>query len=382
MTKYIFFILIACVACKQNKTETAISATEQTAELQQNTVQLTNAQLKNIVIEMQVLQPQNIPQTLKANGMVDVPPQNLYSVSFPLGGYLKSTQMLPGYNVKKGMVIAILEDQAYVDLQQNYLTAKAKIEYLQADVQRQKELSDADAARKKNYQLVLSDYKTQLILIKALEEKLKIVGINPATLTINSITNKVEIKSPINGYVTKVNVNIGKYVNPTDVLFELVNPDDIHAAIDIFEKDLPLIKKGMKGKVMLADKPHEYHDVEVILATQNVDENRTGLIHCHFEKEEHGLLPGMFLTAELYISNSTQLAITNEAVCRFEGNTYVFVQAANNSYSLEAVKEIATYKNYTAIEFNNKLINTATAKIVTKGAYALLGMLKNKAEEE
>jgi cobalt-zinc-cadmium efflux system membrane fusion protein len=36
----------------------------------------------------------------------------------------------------------------------------------------------------------------------------------------------------------KVNVNIGKYVTPSDILFEIVNPSDIHLALTVFEKIL------------------------------------------------------------------------------------------------------------------------------------------------
>lgn len=41
-------------------------------------------------------------------------------------------------------------------------------------------------------------------------------------------------------------MNIGKYVAPTDVLFELVNPDDIHLALTVFEKDFDKLFIGQK----------------------------------------------------------------------------------------------------------------------------------------
>ena len=68
-----------------------------------------------------------ISSILKLNGIVDVPPQNMVSISVPLGGYLRSTSLLPGMHVRKGDVIAVMEDQQYIQLQQDYLTAKAKI---------------------------------------------------------------------------------------------------------------------------------------------------------------------------------------------------------------------------------------------------------------
>ena len=54
----------------------------------------------------------------------------------------------------------------------------------------------------------------------------------------NNISKSVTIYSPIDGYVSKVNVNIGKYLNPTDILFELINPDDIHLNLKVYEKEI------------------------------------------------------------------------------------------------------------------------------------------------
>lgn len=347
----------------------------------ETTVMLDSVQRINAGVVTALPQLENVHNTLKVNGTVDVPPQSLVSVSFPLGGYLKSTALLPGYPVHKGQVIATMEDQSYVQLQQDYLTSKARMEYLSADVQRQKELSDADAASRKNYQLVLSEYKTQQAIIRSLEEKLKIININPSTLTVESISRMVSVYSPINGYVTQVNVNIGKYVNPSDVMFELVNPDDIHAAITVFEKDLTSFKAGMMGKVALTDKPEEFYDVEVILVTKNIDESRAGLIHCHFENPKHDLLPGMFLTGVFEMNGKAATVVPEEAVVRYMGKEYVFIVKKESEFLLTEVQTGIKENGLTEIkEIQN--INWMQTKIVTKGAYALLGKLKNKMEEE
>ncbi|MFY7651599.1 MAG: efflux RND transporter periplasmic adaptor subunit [Chitinophagaceae bacterium] len=379
----IIFAFIALVACKQNSTnQTAdADAAKVTTDVTEQTVTLNAEQLKNAAIQTGKAVWQNLPVVLKANGTVDVPPQSLFSISFPLGGYLKSTGLLPGTSVQKGAVLAVMEDQSYVQLQQDYLTAKAKLEFLSNDLQRQKQLSDADAVSIKNYQQALSEYTTAVITAKALEEKLEIIGINPQKLTVQTISRQVVLRSPITGYVTKVNVNIGKYVNPTDVLFEIVNPDDIHAAITIFEKDIPYIKKGMLAKVALTSKPQTQYDVEVILVTRNIDENRTGLLHCHFENTNHDLLPGMYLTAELTLNNQAYFTVPNDAVVRFEGENYVFTAAANNQFTLQKIKVLHTVNGLSAIDKSNE-IDWEKQTVVVKNAYALLGMLKNKAEDE
>jgi cobalt-zinc-cadmium efflux system membrane fusion protein len=214
-----------------------------------------------------------------------------------------------------------------------------------------------------------------------LEEKLRIIGINPANLTVNNISRTVSVYAPISGYVSKVNVNIGKYVNPTDVLFELINPDDIHAAMTVFEKDISLFKQGTKGKVALLDKPEEQYDVEVLLITKNIDESRSGLIHCHFENPPRHLLPGMFLSGSFESTNKNVLALPEEAIVRYLGKQYIFTTQDEETFTLTPVEIGTTDAGFVAVSSADNQ-NLPNQKIVIKGAFALLGKLKNKGEDE
>ncbi|MFL9481977.1 efflux RND transporter periplasmic adaptor subunit [Chitinophagaceae bacterium LWZ2-11] len=370
-------VLLGLLSCKSKPAEEDKKAHSENETI----VTLDSLQLKNAGIVIAFPQMKTMHTTVKVTGAVDVPPQSLVSISFPLGGYLKSTPLLPGFHVNKGQVIAIMEDQSYVQLQQDYLTAKARMEYLDTDVQRQKELSDADATSKKNYQLVLSEFKTQQILLKALDEKLRIINIQPANLSVQNISRTIPIYSPINGYVTKVNVNIGKYVNPADVLFELVNPTDIHAGITVFEKDINLFSKGTKGKVALLDKPNEWYDVEAILVTKNIDASRTGLVHCHFENPIHDLLPGMFLTGVFELDNKNVLTVPENALVRYAGKQYVFVTDDGKTFSLTPVEPGSIEKGFVELKVSDKG-DLSKQKIVTEGAFALLSKLKNKGDDD
>src|SRR5690606_33701056 len=69
---------------------------EETVLINENEVTLTTEQAKNIDLQVGEVGFGEINETLKLQGRIDVPPQNLISVSIPLGGYLKSTNMLPG----------------------------------------------------------------------------------------------------------------------------------------------------------------------------------------------------------------------------------------------------------------------------------------------
>ncbi len=380
MRQYMLILaLLGSIACGTKKPD-AVGETKSTLE-DEKTVSLNAAQIQNAGIEIGMASETTMSATVKVNGVVDVPPQSMVSVSFPLGGYLKSSHLLPGMGVRKGEVIATLEDQSYVQLQQDFLVAKAKMDYLSTDLDRQKDLSAQDATSKKIYQQALADYKTQQVLIKSLEEKLRIVGIDPDKLTVGNISRAINLRSPINGFVSKVNVNIGKYVNPADVLFELVDPDDIHAALTVFEKDIMLIKKGMRAEVSLADKPGKKYEVDVILVTRNVDEARSGLVHCHFENANHELLPGMFLNGVFELENKKVKAVPESAIVRFEGRNYMFLAKDSTNFEMIPI-ETGVIQNGMVEVKTNETINLNEQKLVLKNAYSLLGKLKNKTDEE
>ena len=111
------FALLTSCGSKQNKTETTeIISTE-------NSVELTDAQIKNSEIQTGKIEQKSISSLLKVNGKIDVPPQNMVSISVPLGGYLKSTKLLEGMHITEGEVSGTMEDQQYIQLQQDYLTA-------------------------------------------------------------------------------------------------------------------------------------------------------------------------------------------------------------------------------------------------------------------
>lgn len=357
---------------KQSNTES-----NEVKENEASVITLTDAQIKNAAIEVGKISEQPISSILKVNGKIDVPPQNMVSISAQLGGYLKSSQLLPGMKVKKGEVIATMEDQQYIQIQQDYLTTKTKLNYLEKEYNRQKDLNESKATSDKVFQQTEADYQAQRIALKALYEKLKLIGINPETLSESSISRNINIYAPIDGYVTHVNVNIGKYVNPSEVLFELVNPTDIHLALTIFEKDIPKLYIGQKVITYTNNEPEKKHNCEIILIGQHLSDERSVEIHCHFNDYDKTLLPGMYMNAEIEVTSNNVLALPSEAIINFEGKNYIFIDKGNRSYEFYEVKIGSSENNYTSIENTDNIKNKS---IVIKGSYSLLMSLKNKAE--
>lgn len=379
MTKYIIIVVLAVILLSCNNTGTEEIKTEEPQD--ENSVELTDAQLKNAKVETGKIERKSISSLLKVNGKIEVPPQNMVSISAPLGGYLKSTKLLEGMHIRKGEVIAIMEDQQYIQLQQEYLTAKAHFYSIEKEFNRQKELNQSKASSDKVFENAQTEFQSQKILIKSLSEKLKLIGLNSESLSENTISRSINITSPIDGFVSAVKMNIGKYANPTDVIFELVNPADIHLALTIFEKDIDKLFIGQKVIAYNNSPTPKKYNCEIIFIGQDISTERAVTVHCHFEQYDKSLIPGMYMNAEAEISTHNAFVIPNEAIVLFEGKQYVFTQSETKKYLMKEVSTQNTENEFTQISFTDKA-DMSNKIFVIKGAYTLLMKMKNKEEED
>jgi cobalt-zinc-cadmium efflux system membrane fusion protein len=387
-TKYLVAaLLIGTIAsCGGGKTADITQKTEEDSTKHQDewVVELTPEQLLNAGIETHPVEYRSLSGTIKVNGTLDVPPQQLVSISAPMGGFIKNIDMLQGQHVTKGQVVATLQDPAYIQLQQDYLEASSQLEYLQADYERQQELAKENVNAGKTLQQAKASYGTTLAKVKGLREKLKLININMVQLEKGEIQSTINLYAPISGYVTDVHVNMGKYVSSTDVMFEIVDTEHLHAELTVFEKEVPQLKIGQKVHFTLANENKD-RTATVYLVGREISADRTVRVHCHLDREDKNLLPGMYLTALVETHNRSLPAVPEQAVVSFEGTDYIFITSgdkkAGTQYRAVPIKTGVKELGYIELVLPEGF-DTAGVKIVIKGAYDLLGKLKNSEEEE
>ncbi|HEY1114920.1 MAG TPA: efflux RND transporter periplasmic adaptor subunit [Chitinophagaceae bacterium] len=367
-------VLFAFAACGTRES----TAEEPKDAAPENVVLLSEAEMKTAGITVGQPQKGMVRSWLKVNGLVEAPPQNVVSVSFPLGGYLASTKLMPGMSVRKGQPIAEMKDQAIIQLQQDYLIARSKVGFLQKEYERQKLLNTTKTTSDKVLEQTQSEYQAQRILMYSLGEKLRMIRIDPASLTERSIRQSAMIYSPIDGYVSAVNVNMGKYVTPSDVLFELVNPRNLHLAVKIFEKDLASVKKGQSVQVSLVNNPGKTYEAEVALVSRNLDDDRSAVVHCHFTHPTVDLLPGMFADAQIAVENKEALTVPEDAVVRWGDAQYLFVEKGKGAFEMVPVQVGTTNEGRT--EIGPLPADLSARPMIVRNAYAALMKLQNKAE--
>ena len=367
------FAIIACTGNKSKESKENKVATETVKEA---LLVLTDAQLKNADLQIGTILDTSMHKVLKVNGHMDVPPNNIVSVSIPYGGYVKKTSLIPGTYVKKGSILAVLEDPSYVQLQQDYLTATSKLVYLEADYNRQKGLNETKAVSDKIFQAAKADYETQKYMVKALSEKLKLLGINPTGLNENNISRSINFTSSISGYVTKVNVNNGKYVSPTDILFEIVDPSDLHLRLTVLDNDANNLQIGNQVSFYTNNKVNEKYLASVAVITPNIGEESTTEVHCHLVNEQIKLFPGTFVNAEVALNSGKVKALPEEAIVKWQNKDYVFIKQTATNFKLVPV--VIGMNVNGLVEIKTDLANQ---QVVLKNAFTLLMKLKNNGDE-
>ena len=392
-----YFLLFTAALITSCNTETKDAPVEEHHEEQEETmVEFTGAQIKTAGIKLGKMEEKQISGTIRVNGLLDVPPQQLVSISAPLGGFLKSTSLLQGSRVKKGQLIASIENLEFIQIQQDYLEAKGNFEFAKADYERQQELSKQNVNSEKTLQQAKSNFTSWQARYAGLREKLKVLNLNPTSIEGGNVRSTINLYSPIDGYVTEVNVNIGKFVNPTDVLFEIVDTEHLHAELTVFEKDVPKLKIGQKVRFTLANESKE-RLATVYLIGREISEDRTIRIHCHIDEEDKELLPGMYLNGVVEAGGALVPALPAEAIVEYEGKKYVFVATgethteeegeseenalAGEGQHFEIVEVQTGNSEFGFIEITSAGPLNKDSQIVIEGAYALLSTMKNSEEE-
>jgi cobalt-zinc-cadmium efflux system membrane fusion protein len=350
----------------------------------ENSVELTAEQYQTIDLQTGKIELKSLSGTIKVNGMLDVPPQNLVSISTPFGGTLKNTELLEGMKVRKGQVIATIQNQEFIGYQQDYLDYKSQLEYLKLEYERQEELAVGNVNAKKTVQKAKSEYESMRARVNGLKARLQLMNISISSLEKGTIQSSASLYSPISGYVTEVNTNIGAFLTPSDVLFKIADTEHLHAELTVFEKDVPKLKVGQKVRFTLANEDKE-RIATVYLIGREIGSNRTVNIHCHLDKEDNQLLPGMYLKGLVESGSTEVMAVPDKAIVEFEGEKYIFAEvkadhANEHAFELITVKTGISELGYTEIRLPSDK-NWKTLKIVFNGAYDILSKLKNGEQE-
>ena len=430
MNKFIIIISIAVISwlfssCQSHKESDGHNHGEEVGHSEghhdehenSKTASLTEEQMKSIKIELGRIEKKQLTASLKANGLLKVPNQNKANVTAMMGGVIKSILVQTGNSVNKGQIIATITNNAFITMQEEYISVSAKVDLAQLEYNRQNELHAGNAGALKNVQSSESELKILKARKASLQKQLELIGIRSNSLTSENIQSTINISSPISGALSNVMVNIGSFVDANNPIAEIVDNSQLHLDLYVYEKDLNKLKIGQTIHFTLTNNPGKEYDAEVYSISNTFEQSTKAVaVHARVKGNKTGLIDGMAITALVSLENASVDAVPTTAIINHEGQDYIFIvtdahseeehhehneadekahqhdeqghehkekeedrkQVKETTFEKIPIRKGTTDVGYSEINLLKEI--PANAKIVTNGAFFILAKMTNKGE--
>ncbi|WP_234736068.1 efflux RND transporter periplasmic adaptor subunit [Tellurirhabdus bombi] len=391
-------LLIACDPKGDQTTDTEQKehAHESHGEEPTDVIELTADQIRLGEIKLGTVSYRNLTQVLSVNGKLAVPPQNQVSITALQGGFVRSLPIMTGQPVRKGQVLARIENPDLIQLQQEYAENHSRLTFLEAEYARQKELSQQAVSALKVFQQTTAELSATRARLAGLAQRIQRVGLSPKAVLNGQFSAFYVITAPVAGVITNVTTNTGQYLQPADVLAQLVSNEGVYAELTVFEKDLPQIREGQRFTFRLTNEAERERTGRISFINQAIEADRSVRVVARLDQDSGKLTPNTFLKASLNLGNNRVTALPEGAIVNSEGKDYIFIvtteeahhehrevgtEADHTCFKQIQVRRGVTENGYSAVVLPGNF-DIAKTQVVIQGAYAVLSQLKAASGEE
>jgi len=261
--------------------------------------------------------------------------------------------VIEGDEVNEGDLLITLDpdDAAYGAAMGGYRQTKEQYNQAYRDYLRIKELYEAGAVSKQEYETA----RTAFEVYRA---------------TYDAASELVKITSPMDGTVTEITVSEGDPVSPGDILATVAIIDTVRIESYTSAEKTRLIEPGLPARVV-ADLPDGERTVEGVVESVSLSANRdTGLfeIKVMLDNEEGILQPGVVSRFDILIfSANNTLAVPRDAIITDGDDRYVYTVITNHNDNGDGNQSNDDIKKSSNDENGNSSLPTAYLQPVTPG---------------
>ena len=377
------------VSCEPGGSSHQHSEDESEANTEAEVVHFSIQQFKSLDMKIDTLPVRNMNSYVEANGRLEVPPQNEAAVTAIIGANITSIRVIEGEKVSKGKVLAYLSHPNLIRLQTDYVNNWSQLRFLEKEYERQKRLYEENVGSGKEFQKTQADYQSMKALVKGYEAQLKLMGIDLEKVQNSDVYDYVPVITPIDGYIRKVMVKTGQYVEPQTEMFDIVNNDHVHADLMVFEKDMHKVKEGQKVKFSIASMPNKELTAFIFSVGKSFEQDPKAIhLHAEIENKQGLLIPGMYVRGRILVDDKQCYALPESGVVREGDKSFIFVADEDNDHGetewvFKPIEVVEGEKDDGWVEIKPLEQFDGNMRVAWNNAYYLLAeMKKGEAEHE
>jgi RND family efflux transporter MFP subunit len=307
-----------------------------TVNLQKGLVLLSAQAREALGVQTAEVSQQALDERLAAPATLEAPWQGHAFATSRLGGKITAVHVQPGQAVAKDQALAEVESVELENLQFELLKAQNDAQLSAENLKQLQASRDQGATSEQSVQEAQAEHQKNVINREITRRKLVSLGLEEAfldQLLRGSATPQrtLPIRSPLAGVVIHADVQVGRVIEPTEHLFEVLDLSTVWVKIGVLEKDLHRVQVGQAVDVRLTAYPKDTFHAAVRVKGMALDpQTRQGQVWAALSNpagQAPRLLPGMFGQAELILPGQARRLIPADALVRDGAERYVFLEA-------------------------------------------------------
>lgn len=289
--------------------------------------------MRNVGLQTAPVGLQSVEEVLTFNGVIDLPPEGVATVSSQIKGTLRRLLVDREQEVAAGEVVAEVSGMDAVDPQLDLLQADRESVWLASTLERLKAAGQTQVVAAR----LVWEWESRLNAARdrraAAERLLLTLGMSRedlgAILASREPRESIPIRSPIAGRVIRVNKTLGEGVGADDPLLEVCDYRRVWARGFLTEQESARVSPGASVRVKLVSRPEIPVEGQIARSARQIgEESRTLSVWVEFPQPE-GVELQRNLMAEMTATladTGSRLAVPRTALARDGIRNYVFVQ--------------------------------------------------------
>ena len=205
---------------------------------------LSAEQEANAQLSFDTLREATREMTIEVNGRTIAHPEAIQVISSTLSGVVRGLHWNIGDRIEAGQIIGSIESTELIELQRQYLNAKAEVLFLEADTERQLKLIAEKASSERTLQESQMKLNSRKADLKAYEKNLELIGLNPKNIQPQNMLSALDIRSKMNGEIKEVFVENGQFVQGNNQWLSLSSTSNAQFELLLPSYQKELIRQG------------------------------------------------------------------------------------------------------------------------------------------
>ena len=349
-------------------------------EEHEDVVNLSEAELKEFNIQLSTAGPGSISTFVDLPGEIVINSDAMVHVLPWVDGVVSKVNKKLGDNVAAGEVLAVLESRELAELKVNYLSALERFNLASEIFSREEKLWKQQITAEQEFLTTKQGLAEARINLRSTEQKLYTLGFSKEHLAKkqnhpDATFTRFEVKAPFAGTVIEKHITLGESVNNENEIFVIADLSSVWVDISIYQKDLPLIKKGQNTIIDPGYGLERGKGIISYIGHIVGESTRTAPARIVLDNSSGQWRPGTFITAKIAINDQKlPLVVPRSALQTYEGSQVIFVQDEDGFEPLPVVIGLG---NQDSVEVVSGI--TPGQVYVSEGAFTLKAQLSKAA---